>query len=427
MARRAFPAAERSFHFSALLFHAPGYAGSARELFHLPGAKRPAPLPSRQFSGRSSWHGLLLALARVRFRSFVRDQRRHRPIVRSKILLGHTLHIFLRHRVVVLRRLEQFVVIPEKYLIRSDCVRPSADRAHLPVKFRQPYVFSFFQFSFAYSARFHFVEFLVNRFFTLFRIDAYLRLRAHHAQSRIEGIPGRRIHRQRNFILVHQPLIHPRTLALEQNRPQNVQRIKIWIVRPRYVIGDQQQRQFRLLVDHQATLPQLLRLNRCHRRRRCVRRNALQIFLAERKNLFGSHVSRPPSWRCSGNNPSRSGASNPRWSSAQCRSSIPPPATDKDARCKLSRVAARQESLRSANPRWSAVRWLLPRARSRFFSGRNSNPGCGPLRYRKSIRGRCAETSTDTPWCPARCRRCSIRRWLPAPCRVRPARISWRR
>src|SRR6267143_3265310 len=182
-ARYAFPAAAPSIHSSVPPSHAPAFAIAARSpQTPQPPARFPQPariamlgsagiLPAggstalRKILEISfSWLALLFVL---------RHQRRHSPILGSKIFFRHALHIFLRHRAVILRRIKEFPVIPKKHLIRPQSVGPPINRPHLPVKLRQPEILRLLQLPVRNGRTLQPLHLFVNRFLTRLRIYAF--------------------------------------------------------------------------------------------------------------------------------------------------------------------------------------------------------------------------------------------------------------
>src|ERR1019366_4737884 len=66
-------------------------------------------------------------------RVLVRDQRRHRPVIRRHILLCHSLHIRRRHRVDQLFFLVHMLPSAEILLGKPDRIGPSRNRLQLPI------------------------------------------------------------------------------------------------------------------------------------------------------------------------------------------------------------------------------------------------------------------------------------------------------
>ncbi len=97
-------------------------------------------------------------------------------------------------------------------------------------------------------------------------------------------------HRQRELILVDEALVHPGTLAGEQDGLEHLQRVVVRVRRRGHVIADLENRQLRELAHHDPPLAQLLRLRRLHGRRRRVRGDGLDVLLRQRHDLVEGDV-----------------------------------------------------------------------------------------------------------------------------------------
>ena len=83
----------------------------------------------------------------------------------------------MRHRRVILRGIEELVVIAEENFVRADGIRAPVDRSHLPVKFDEANVLRLLEFLVAHRRVRDALKLFVDRFLALLRIDSLLRLR----------------------------------------------------------------------------------------------------------------------------------------------------------------------------------------------------------------------------------------------------------